>query len=259
LDLGEGGAGPKGKGRITVLGGLIRQQAGMLDGRLLTYAGARFEAVRFRHRDFLTAATSFNTFAGYESHQRGDQLVRGYEFDFNWRIGDTWSLNGSWGHVHSIHTNFGYAYPLAVGRRVNNVSPENGGVSAGRTPRVGLLDGWSANLGTTYVARTPTEDPHAGDTYTTTATGARVLSRTTYQWTLTVPPFQLWNAAIRSTTRTARGATSSFSLNLNNVFDHEYLKVSKQKGDRRAVYFTASIGADSLGNQRLLNSASAAP
>ena len=344
------------KGRITVLGGLLRQQAGMFDGRLLAYAGARFDAIRFRHRDFLTAVTSFNTFPGYENYQKGDQirrletalkpnvgvnyrlfsnlrvfanysesyfvnqgdgpaliaetnyapevatgydygfkgallddrltftasgfyatrsnvsvteviespigsgkyttgtrrdgdqLVRGYEFDFNWRIGDAWSLNGSWGHVHSIYTYFGSANPLSVGRPVNTVSPENGSVSARWTPRTGILRGWSGNLGTTYVSRTPTEAPNAGDTYTTTASGARVLSRTTYQWALTVPPFQLWNAAIRYTTRTARGANQQFAFNVNNVFDLDYLKVSKQKGDRRAYYLTYSIGVGSLRN-----------
>src|SRR5204863_5274381 len=94
----------------------------------------------------------------------------------------------------------GSAFPLSIGRRVNNVSPENGSVSVRYTPREGRLRGFSTNLGVTYVARTPTEAPNAGDTYTTTASGARVLSRTTRQWALSVPAFSLWNAAIRYTT-----------------------------------------------------------
>ena len=344
------------KGRISVLGGLLRQQVGFFNSRLLAFAGARFDAVRFRHRDFLTAVTSFNAFPGYTSYQKGDQirrletalkpnvginyrlvsnirvfanysesyfvnqgdgpaliaepnyapemaagydygfkgalfderltftvsgfcatrenvgvteviespigsgryttatrrdgnqLVRGFEIDLNWRIGQTVSLNGSWGHVNSIYTDFGSAFPLAIGRRVNNVSPENGSLSARFTPRNGVLRGFSANLGVTYVARTPTEAPNAGDTYTTTASGARVLSRTTRQWALSVPSFQLWNAAIRYTTRANSHINQQIAINVNNVLDRDYLKVGKQKGDRRAVYLTYSFGSGSLRN-----------
>lgn len=344
------------KGRISVLGGLLRQQAGLFGGRLLAFAGARFDAIRYRHRDFLTAATSFNQFPKYANYQKGDQirrletalkpnagvnyrlfsnlrvyanysesyfvnqgdgpaliaepnyapemaagydygfkgallderltftvggfyatrenvgvtevieqpvgsgkyttatrrdgnqLVRGYEIDLNWRLGEAWGLNGSWGHVYSIYTDFGSAYPLAIGRRVNNVSPQNGSLSARWAPRAGRLRGFSANLGATYVARTPTEAPNAGDTYTTTAAGARVLSRTTRQWALSVPSFHLWNAALRYTTRSAAGRNHQIAVNVNNVLDREYLKVSKQKGDRRAFFVTYSIGSGGMRN-----------
>jgi iron complex outermembrane receptor protein len=56
----------------------------------------------------------------------GDQLVRGYEIDLNWRVTDEVSVGGSWGHIYSIYTDFGSAFPLAVGRRVNGISPQNG-------------------------------------------------------------------------------------------------------------------------------------
>ena len=98
------------------------------------------------------------------------------------------------------------------------------------------------------MARTPTEAPNAGDTYTTTASGARVLSRTTRQWALSVPSFQLWNAAIRYTTRANSHINQQIAINVNNVLDRDYLKVGKQKGDRRAVYLTYSFGSGSLRN-----------
>ena len=344
------------KGRISVLGGLLRQQASFFNGRLLTFAGARFDAVRFRHRDFLTAVTSFNNFPDYTLYQKGNQirrletalkpnlgvnyrlvsnfrvfanysqsyfvnqgdgpvllaepnyspemaagydygfkgaflderltftvsgfyatrehvgvteviespigsgkyttatrrdgnqLVRGYEIDLNWRIGQTFSLNGSWGHVYSIYTDFGSAFPLAVGRRVNGVSPENGSLSFRYTPRDNFLRGFSANLGVTSVARTPTEAPNAGDTYTTTTTGARVLSRTTRQWALSVPGFRLWNLGLRYTTRATARTNQQIALNFNNLLNHEYLKTNKQKGDLRAVVITYSLGFGSLRN-----------
>ena len=56
------------------------------------------------------------------SRKDGDQFVRGYEIDLNWRMTRELSLNGSWGHVYSIYKDFGAANPLAVGRRVNGVS-----------------------------------------------------------------------------------------------------------------------------------------
>jgi outer membrane receptor protein involved in Fe transport len=50
------------KRRTTVTGGLLRQQTALLDGKLLVYAGARFDSAHFRHRDYLTAASQFTPF-----------------------------------------------------------------------------------------------------------------------------------------------------------------------------------------------------
>jgi len=64
------------KRRITVTGGLLRHQAAFLDGRLLAYTGARFDSIRFRHRDFLTAATGFTPFIpGYQPGDLIDKTV----------------------------------------------------------------------------------------------------------------------------------------------------------------------------------------
>jgi outer membrane receptor protein involved in Fe transport len=49
------------KRRTTVIGGLLRQQTSFFNGRLLTFAGARFDNVRFRDRDFI----GFTAPAGY--------------------------------------------------------------------------------------------------------------------------------------------------------------------------------------------------
>ena len=340
--------------RTTVLGGLLRHQSAFLDGRLLAYAGARFDAVRFQERDFTTAIASFNIFPEYASYQQGqmirkeitqlkpnlgvnyrlpgnlrvfanysqsyfvnqtdnpvifadptykpevadgydygfkgamlndrlnftvsgfyatrnnvsvsdtfespvgsglfitqnrrdgDQLVRGYEIDLNWRANDELSFIGSWGHVYSIYTDFGSGKPLSVGRRVAGVSPQNGSISTRWAPRAGLLKGFSANLGWTYVASTPSENPDAGDTYTVVG-GKPVLQRTTYQWRMRVPSFGLWNVGARYTLRSRGRYDQTFAINVNNVADKDYLKVSKQLGDRRAVYFTYTVGVAGRG------------
>ena len=48
--------------RLSTLGLGLRQQSALFDGRLLAYAGARFDYIRYRHRDFLTAASAFTPF-----------------------------------------------------------------------------------------------------------------------------------------------------------------------------------------------------
>ena len=60
------------KRRTTVAGGLLRQQTSLFDGKLLAYAGARFDSVHFRHRDYLTAASSFTSFI--PSYVAGDLI-----------------------------------------------------------------------------------------------------------------------------------------------------------------------------------------
>ena len=340
--------------RTTVLGGLLRHQMGFLQNRLLTFVGARFDAVRFREHDYTTTvgarttAGTFRSFPGYENYNQGDlirrrvdqlkpnfgvnykvlpqvrvfanysesyfvnqtdnpivfadptykpeiangfdygfkgellnsrltftvsgfyatrenvsvsqlveiapgsfvttniregdHLVRGYEIDLNWRMTDELSVMGSWGHVYSIYTDFGSASPLAVGRRVNGVSPQNGSLTLRYGPRGGALRGFSANIGVTHVAATPTESPSAGDTYATTATGQRVLQRTNYQWRLRSPSATLLNAGVRYTLRAGPRWDHTFALNVNNIADKDYLKVNRQLGERRAFYLTYTLG-----------------
>lgn len=340
--------------RTTVLGGLLRHQSAFMNGRLLTYAGARFDAVRFQERDWTTAVTSFNRYPGYEnyvpgqmirrtvtqlkpnlgvnyklpanlrvfvnysqsyfvnqmdnpvvfadpnykpeiadgydygfkgslledrlnftvsgfyatrnnvsvsntfespigsglyvteSQRDGNQLVRGFELDLSYQLTDEISAMGSWGYVYSIYTDFGTANPLAVGRRVNGVSPQNGGLSLRYGPRRGALKGFSANIGWTYVAATPSETPNAGDTYTTTAAGDRVLTRTTYQWRLRTPEFSVWNFGMRYTFKTTGGSDHTLALNVNNLADKDYLRANRQKGEGRAVFFTYTLGSPGL-------------
>jgi outer membrane receptor protein involved in Fe transport len=180
----------------------------------------------------------------------GNQLVRGYEIDVNWRPVDSLSVNGSWGHVYSIYTDFGSANPLSVGRRVNGVSPQNGSLSLRYGPRTGQWKGFSTNVGVTHVASTPTEAPNAGDTYVTGPGGIRTLQRTTYQWRMRVPSFTLWNAGIRYTMRVGTQWDHTFAVNVNNIFDKDYLKVNRQRGELRAFYFTYTLGFSPSGAGR---------
>ncbi len=328
------------KRRTTVLGGLLRQQTSFMDGRLLTFAGARFDSTRFRDRDYIGFAgyvpgsmvdkkvnltkpnlgfnykvtPAFRVFASYSesyfvsqndntqahfdptyksevadgydygfkgtffnerlnytisgfyanrhnvsvteieetplgsgnfvqiARRDGDQLVRGYEIDINWRVTDALSAGGSWGHVYSIYTNFGSAFPAAIGRRVNNISPQNGSVYLRWAPTQAALKNFSANIGVSYVSRTPTEAPNAGDTYVTTpGTGARVVTRSTNQWRLSVPSFNLWSIGLRYKLPGGSGIDHSLAVNVNNLFDRDYLRVNRLIGEKRAILFTYSI------------------
>ncbi len=334
--------------RTTVLGGLLRHQSAFMQGRLLTYVGARFDAVRFQERDYTTAVATFRVFPGFTTYNQGDmirkevtqlkpniganykltsnlrayanysqsyfvnqtdnpitfadptykpevadgydygfkgeflngrlnftvggfyatrenvsvsqivetapgtftttnvregnQLVRGYEFDANWRVNDETTLNASYGNVYSIYTDFGSASPMAVGRRVNGVTPENGSVSVRWGARSGALKGFSTNLGWTYISSTPVNAPTAGDTYVTTATGQRVVTRTTNEWKLRVPAFGLWNFGARYTFRSGGRYDQTFALNVNNIADKQYLKVNRNLGEARSIIFSYTLG-----------------
>lgn len=331
------------KRRTTVFGGLLRQQTSFMDGRLLTFVGARYDAVRFRDTDYLgfaspagyvtgalidksdsflkpnlglnykvtpnfrvyasysesyfvsqndNAATHFDptfkseiangydygfkgtafndrlnyTVSGYYAIRQnvvvteneetpigsgnfvqvqrrdGDQLVRGYEIDINWRLTDEYSAGGSWGHVYSIYTNFGSAFPAAVGRRVNGVSPQNGSLYLKYSPTRAALKGFSANIGVAYVARTSTEAPNAGDTYVTTpGTGARVVTRSTGQWALSTPSFNVWSVGLRYKIPGQGSYSQTVALNVNNLFDRDYLRVNRLIGEKREILFTYTL------------------
>lgn len=334
------------KRRITVIGGLLRQQTSYLDGRLLTFVGLRFDSVRFRDRDFFgfaptstapipyvtgalvdktinltkpnagfnykltpnlrvygsysesyfvsqndTAANHYDptfkpevadgydygfkgsffedrlnfTVSGYYAtrqnvsvvnlvetplgsgnyvqitEREGDQLVRGYEIDLTYRVTDEISTGGSWGHVYSIYTDFGAANPAAIGRRVNGVSPQNGSVYVKYQPKGGALKDFSFNISASHLARTSTEAPNAGDTYATSATGVRTVTSSTRQWALGIPSFTLWSIGARYKLPSTGNYDHTFALNINNLFDKEYLRVNRLIGEKQAILFTYTL------------------
>lgn len=340
----------KTKRRTTSWGGLLRHQSNFLNDRLLAFAGARFDRVEFRHRDFLTPRSTapggaFNdlpvtyapgqlvrrtveelkpnagvnyklvgnlrvfvnysesyfvnqtdnvdaiaeadyksevadgwdygfkgefldgrltfTASGFYANRNnvrvtenieippgsgtflqinrrdGDQLVRGAELDITWRVSPEFNTGLSYGRVHSIYTDFGTANPQAKYRKVQNVSPQNGGAYLKWMP-TGALKNFSANLGVTYVAATRTEGPTSGD-LVVTQNGQRVVLSSNRAWALEVPSFTLWNAGARYTFRSSNRFAHTAALNVNNIFDRDYLKVNKQLGERRAFYFTYTL------------------
>ena len=279
------------KQRVSVVGGLIRQQTALFNGALLAYAGARMDSVRFRHRDFTappagyapgqlldksmqsgakpnlgvnykltqnlrlfanysesyfvpqsdaTATVALSDYAaetakGYDygfkgsfledrlsftvsgfyatrknvsvsdsvetppgsgsyvsvTRRDGDQLVRGFEADVNYNITNEINVGGSYGNVYSIYTDFGSAFPEAVGRRVN---------------------------------------------------GELVVTRSTTQWHLRTPSYTLWNFGARYRYAPAGSRLDhTFAININNAFNLDYLRANKIPGDLRSVFFTYTI------------------
>jgi outer membrane receptor protein involved in Fe transport len=174
----------------------------------------------------------------------GDQLDRGVEADINWNVSDALSTGLSYGHVNAIYSNFGSSFPQAVGRRVQNISPTNGSAFLKYNVRQGMLKGLSANVRVSYVERTPTESPTAGDT-APSATGVRS-TVSTNQWKLTVPSFTLWDAGVRYQLRSNSQFDQTVALNVNNAFDRQYLKVNKNAGDRRSVYISYTLSFSHL-------------
>lgn len=165
----------------------------------------------------------------------GNQEVTGWEADVTWALTSSWSTGLSFAHVNAFYNDFGSRNPQAIGRKVQNISPENGGAWIKYTAREGWLKGFSANLGVTYMAETPSESPIAGDTIAI-VNGVPTVSRSTYQWRLTVPSFTLWNIGFSYRWKQSSRTSHSVRLNVNNMFDNDYLKVNKNLGDPRGVY-----------------------
>jgi iron complex outermembrane recepter protein len=337
--------------RATSYGGVFRHQSGFFDSSLLTFAGFRYDKVRFRFRDFTTQTANFPAIADYKKGQmidrtvnelkpnvganykltsnlrafvnysesyfvnqtdnadviaaanyksetadgwdyglkgdffdgnltftvsgfyinrqnvrvnslvdtnegipnaapnyviqtipEGDQLVRGAELDVTWKVSDEWSTGLSYGHVHSIVTDFGKARPDAVGRSPSGVSPHNGNVYVKWAPLSGALKNFSINLGVTHVSKTPSEAPDAGTTYLVTAsTGNVTVLRSTRQWALKVPAYTLVDLGARYTLKEVWGVDHTIALNLKNITDEEYLRVNRRAGESFGAYFTYTI------------------
>jgi len=73
----------------TVVGGLLRHQISAMEGRLLLYTGVRFDSVKFKHNDYLTAASSFTPYI--PNYQPGDLVERSQtatkpNLGFNYKI-----------------------------------------------------------------------------------------------------------------------------------------------------------------------------
>ena len=141
--------------------------------------------------------------------------------------------------MNEIYTDFGTAYPRSVGRPVQNITPTNGGVYLKFAGTEGGWKGFSANVGVTHMSSTPTEAPNAGDP----PAGANGIQpgTSTNQWMLRVPSFTLWNVGVSYEWVQSARVKHTVRLNVNNVFDEDYLKVNKNIGDPRGIYFTYDL------------------
>jgi outer membrane receptor protein involved in Fe transport len=176
----------------------------------------------------------------------GDQLVRGAELDATWNITNELFFLTSYGNVNSIYTNFGSAHPQAIGRKVQYVSPYNGSLTLKYSPATGMFKGLSTNAGVTFVGRTPTETPIAGDTEAT-VNGQRVVSFSSYQWKLSTAPYSIWSLGLRYTLKQNSVVSHTLAFNLNNAFNKDYFRPGTSgatrilEGDKRSVFFTYTL------------------
>jgi iron complex outermembrane receptor protein len=173
----------------------------------------------------------------------GNQLNRGYEADVTWNINESFSAGLSYGHINAIWTDFGSKFPEAVGRRVQNISPGNGGAWVKFTGS-GSLKGFSTNIGVTGIATTPTENPTQGDVVAR-VNGVQTVTSSNNQWALTIPGYKLWNVGFSYKWKGER-FDHKVRLNVNNVFDKDYIKVSKLVGDGRGIFVSYTLGFSGL-------------
>jgi iron complex outermembrane receptor protein len=188
--------------------------------------------------------TSTNTIVSV-TRTDGNQIDKGAEFDVNWLPTDNLSITGSAGVVNAKYKNFGTAFPEAVGRSVQFVSPENGSVSGKYTFSHGPAKGLDLEASVTYVSSTPTEAPNAGDT-TNPATGALIAH--TDQWTLRTPSSTIWTFGLHYQLPWQwHHVQQTVGLTVHNPFNRYYTKVgsaaqfSNTSGDGRYIEVTYEI------------------
>ena len=77
---------------------------------------------------------------------------------------------------------------------------------------------------------------------TTPITGVRVVTRSTNQWKLRAPSFNVWSLGLRYKLPPGSSRIDhTIALNVNNLFDREYLRVNRLIGEKRAIYLTYTI------------------
>lgn len=174
----------------------------------------------------------------------GDQEDKGIEVDVNWALNRNFSTGLSYSHIEAIYADFGTAFPRAIGRDVQNITPTNGSAYIKFTGTEGKLKGFSANLGVTHISDTPTEAPNAGDP-AAAANGIQP-ANSTNQWKLKIPAFTLWNLGLSYRWSQGSHADHTLRLNINNLLDEDYLKVNKNIGDGRGIYLSYTLGFSGL-------------
>ncbi len=172
----------------------------------------------------------------------GSQLVRGIEFDSNWRVMDNFTVGATWGHVDSRITNDGFRY-MSIGRSAPRLAPDNVGVYGRYEWINGALKGLSVNLGVTYSGPSKPENFNAGDTYALDpVTKKQVFVRSNNQWALTIPGYVVWNGGIRYHFRPENSHFAhEIGFNVNNVFDKFYISTARTKGDTASYFLSYSI------------------
>ena len=166
----------------------------------------------------------------------GDQLVRGVDTDLTWVATQNLSILAGWGHINSEITNFGEQYE-AVGRPAAGITPDNY-YFATKYNFTGALKVLAVNAGTYYEEKTPTQNPNAGDTYSTT-TG--LLTKSTGQWAVTVPSYYVVSLGAHYRFRTGK-LHQSLGLNITNLLNRDYIRTTGIVGDSRGYFFNYSIG-----------------
>ncbi len=190
--------------------------------------------------DFVETPPGSGSFVSV-TRQDGDQLVRGWETDLSYVVTNDLTVGASFGRVDSKYTFFGSAFPEVIGRSVNGVTPENGSAYLKYNINSGPLKGLYVNLLSSYVSSTPTQAPNTGDTVVMKS-GVPTVTAHTDAWMLRIPSVTLWNIALHyKLPRLGQHWNQTLGVNLNNLFDRQYLKTNVTLGDRRSVIFSYTL------------------
>lgn len=207
----------------------------LLEDRLFfTLAGYYTELRNVPTTELLPNGTTTTNFTG-------SMLARGGELDLTWRASNDFTLIVGYGHNNTIYTYFGRDTG-AVGFAPRRVPHDQGGIAA-KYVFHGALDGLSINPGISYAGKASLENPNTGNLFNS----AGVYSGNDGRRYMQKPSYTLLNLAVhyRLGSERKQGIRQTVSVSGKNLADRrfiQYLTSVDTASDRRAVYFTYSVG-----------------
>jgi len=162
----------------------------------------------------------------------GNQLVRGFELTDYWFPTPNITLYAFWGHINSKYRSYGEQY-MTVGRTPKLITPDNIGITL-RYGFDGDLKGLATGFNISYMRATPLNAGNAGDTYGTNG----LLASSTYQWAVMIPSYYVanWFATYSFKTPYFTRLKSKLQVNVNNLFNRNYIVSTGVIGDSRGAY-----------------------
>lgn len=172
---------------------------------------------------------------------QGSQLARGIELDFTYRITDSFTVLGGYGHTNAKYTYFGRNIG-AVGRPTSKVPSNNLGLAT-KYVFSGALKGFSVNAGLIYMSEISAENPNTGDIFAPASAGGAYLGNDG-RADIKIPSYYTIDLGLHYTFGSEREGhlTHTVDFFVKNLTDKFYLNAARFATDGRAYYVGYRLG-----------------